>query len=125
MPPYESNCTALDMKSTPILSFGPRLEVVEGNVGKFTAKRGAIRRKTDAVEPFVHLDGILAHALTDSIERDLVIGKVAAGDTRENAHGVITCELVAREVEALAGEASGIFEDANCDRPDIWNGNLR
>jgi hypothetical protein len=62
------------MKPTPILSFGPRLEVVEGNVGKFTAKRGAIHRKTDAVEPFVHLDGILAHALADNIERDLVIG---------------------------------------------------
>jgi hypothetical protein len=113
------------MKSTPILSFGPRLEVVEGNVGKFTAKRGAIHRKTDAVEPFVHLDGILAHALADNIERDLVIGKVAAGDEGENAHGVINRELVAREVEALAGEASGVLEDANGDRPDIWNGNLR
>src|SRR5260370_21495042 len=80
MPPYESNCTALDMKRSPILSFGPRLEVVEGNVGKFTAKRRAIHRKTDAVEPFVHLDGILAHALADNIERDLGVGKVAAGD---------------------------------------------
>jgi hypothetical protein len=98
---------------------------VECNVGKFAAKRSAICRKTDAVKPFVHLDGILAHALADNIERDLVIGKVAAGNTRENAHGVIARELVAREVEALAREASGIFEDANCDRPDIWNGNLR
>ena len=84
MPPYESNCTALDMKSTPILRLRPRLEVVEGDVGKFTAERGAIHRKTDAVEPFVHLDGILAHALADDIERDLVIGKGAAGDAREN-----------------------------------------
>ena len=125
MPPYESNSTALDMKSTPILSFGPRLEIVEGNVGKFAAKRGAIHRKTDAVELFVHLGGIRAHALADNVERDLVIAKVAAGDARENAHGLITRELVAREVETLAGEASGIFEDANGDRPDIWNGNLR
>jgi hypothetical protein len=67
MPPYESNCTALDMKSIPILSLGPRLEVVEGNVGKFTAKRGAIHRETDSVEPFVHFDGTLAHALADNI----------------------------------------------------------
>ncbi len=44
---------------------------MEGDVGEFTAKRGAIHRKTDAVEPFVHLDGILAHALADDIKRDL------------------------------------------------------
>src|SRR5260221_5906146 len=56
MPPYESNCTALDMKRTPILSFGPRLEVVEGNVGKFTAKRRAIHRKTDAVHAVRSVD---------------------------------------------------------------------
>src|SRR5271155_3159407 len=30
LPPYESNCTALDMKSTPILRLDPRLEFVEG-----------------------------------------------------------------------------------------------
>jgi hypothetical protein len=30
MSPYESNCTALDMKSAPILRLGPRLEFVEG-----------------------------------------------------------------------------------------------
>src|SRR5258707_5559270 len=87
MPPYESNCTALDMKIAPILSFGPRLEVLEGDVGKFTAKRGAIHRKTNALEPFIHLDGILAHALADDIERNLKIGEGAANDTRENAHG--------------------------------------
>src|ERR1700704_1423224 len=63
MPPYESNCTALGMKSTPILRFCPRLKVAEGDVGKLTAERGAIHRKADAVEPFVHLDGIFAHAL--------------------------------------------------------------
>ena len=124
MPPYESNRTALDMKRTPILILGPRSKSLESDVGKFTVKRGAIHRKTDAVEPFVHLDGILAYALADNIERDLVIGKVAAGDTGENGHGVIPRELVAREVETLAGEASGVLEDANGDRPDIWNGNL-
>jgi len=100
MPPYESNCTALDMKRTPILSSGPRLEVVEGNVRKIhgEAPRDPPQNPTRS-KPFVHLDGILAHALTDDIERDLIIGKVATGDPRENAHGVITCELVAREVE--------------------------
>src|SRR4029077_107461 len=125
MPPYESNCTALGMKHTPILRLRPSLKVVEGDVGKLTAERGAIHRKTDAVEPFVHLDGILAHALADDIERDLVIAKGTAGDARENGEGVIPRELVAREVEALAGEASGLLEDANGDCPDIWDGNLR
>jgi hypothetical protein len=37
-----------------------RLEVVEGDLRKFTVERGAIHRKTDAVEPFVHPGGILA-----------------------------------------------------------------
>ena len=49
----------------------------------------------------------------------------AAGDARENRHGVIPGELVSREVEALAGETSGFLEDANGDRPDIRNGDLR
>jgi len=31
--------------------------------------------------------------------------------------GVITCELVAREVETLPGESSGVLEDANGDCP--------
>src|ERR1700722_13561743 len=75
MPPYKSNCTALDMKITPILSFSPGLEVLESDVGKFTAKRGAIHRKANALEPFVHLDDVLAHALADDIERDLKIRK--------------------------------------------------
>jgi len=78
---------------------------VEGDVGKLTPERGAIHRKTDAVEPFVHPNGILAHALADDIERDLVIAKGAAGDTREDGEGVIPRELVAREVETLAGAA--------------------
>jgi hypothetical protein len=57
-------------KRIPILRLRPRLEVVEGDVGKFTVERGAIHRKTDAVEPFVHPGGILAHALADDIGRD-------------------------------------------------------
>jgi hypothetical protein len=42
---------------------------VEGDVRELTAERGAIHRKTDAIEPFVHPGGILAHALADDIER--------------------------------------------------------
>src|SRR6202521_316536 len=75
MPPYESNCTALDMESTPILGLRPRLKVVESDIGKFTAERGAIHRKTDAVKPFIHLDGIFSHTLADHIERDLEVAK--------------------------------------------------
>src|SRR5260370_17665848 len=112
-------------KRIPILRLRPRLEVVEGDVGELTAERGAIHRKTDAVEPFVHPGGILAHALADDIELDLVIAKRATGDTRENGEGVIPRELVAREVEALAREATGILEDANGDRPNVRDGNLR
>ena len=88
-------------------------------------ERGAIYHKTDAVEPFVHPGGILAHALADDIERDLVIGKGAAGDARENGEGVIPRQFVAREVAALAPAATGVLEDANGDRPDVRDGNLR
>ena len=98
---------------------------MENNVGKFAAKRCAIHRKTYAVEPFVHLDGILAHALADDIERDLVIAKRATGDARENGEGVIPRELVAREVEALACEAPRVLEEANGDGPDVRDGDLR
>jgi len=91
---------------------------VKGDVGKFMVERGAIYHKTDAVEPFVHPGGILAHALADDIERDLVIGKGAAGDARENGEGVIPRQFVAREVAALAPAATGVLEDANGDRPD-------
>jgi len=76
-----------------------------------------IHRKTDAVEPFVHPNGILAHGLADDIERDLVTAKGAAGDTREYGEGVIPRELVAREVEALAREATGVLKDANATAP--------
>src|SRR6478672_9750520 len=109
----------------PILHLRPRLEVVEIDVGKITAERGAIHRKTDAVEPFVHPNGILTHALADDIERDLVIAKGAAGDTREDGEGVIPRELVAREVEALAREATGVLKDANGDRANVCDRNLR
>ncbi len=98
---------------------------MESDVGELTAERGAIHRKTDAVKPFVHLDRILAHALADDIERNLVIAKGTPGDARENGHGVIPVELVSREVEALAREATGVFEDANGDRPNVRDGNLR
>src|SRR5229473_6210938 len=87
-------------KRIPIPRLRPKLEIVEGDVGKLTPERGAIHRKTDAVEPFVHPNGILAHALADDIERDLVITQAAPGDARENGHGVIPGEFVAREVEA-------------------------
>ena len=50
-------------KRIPILCLRPRLEVVEGDVGKFTVERSAIHRKADAIEPFVHPDGILAYTL--------------------------------------------------------------
>ena len=98
---------------------------MKGDVGKLTAERGAIHRKTDAIEPFVHLGPILAHALADDIERDLVIGKGAAGDARKYGDGFISRGLVACEVEALAREATGVLEDANGDRPDVRDGNLR
>src|ERR1700733_9414253 len=125
MPPYESNCTALLMEYAPILRLRPRLKVMENDVGEFTAQRGTIHRKTDAVEPFIHPNGILAHALADDIERDLVIAKGAACDAREDGEGVIPGELVAREVEALAREATSILEDANGDRSNVRDGNLR
>src|ERR1700758_1454006 len=113
------------MNRTPILLLRPRFEIVQSDVRKFTAKRGAIHRKTHTVEPFIHLNGVLAHALADNVERDLIIGKVASGNARENAHGLITRELVARKVETLAGEASGVLENANGNRSDILNSNLR
>src|SRR5260370_32640007 len=109
----------------PIPRLRPRLEVVEGDVGELTAERGAIHRKTDAVEPFVHPNGILIHALADDIERDLVIVKRAADNARENGEGVIPRELVAREVEALAREAARVLEEADGDRPDVHDVTLR
>src|SRR5450755_3305489 len=113
------------MKITPILSLSPRLKVLEGDVRKFTAKRSPIDRKTNALEPFIHLDGILAHALADDLERNLIVGERAADDTREGGHGFIPGEFISGEVETLAGEASGLLKDANSDRPDIMDGNLR
>src|SRR5450631_4343897 len=98
---------------------------MEGDVGKLTVERGAIHRKADAFKPFVHPGAILPHALADDIERDLIIGERAAGDARENGDDVIPRELVAREVEALAREATGVLEGANGDRSDVRDGDLR
>src|SRR5260370_19391200 len=109
----------------PILRLRPRLEVVEGDVGELTAERGAIHRIADAVQPIVHLGGILTHALADDIERDLVIVKRAAGNARENGEGVIPRELIARAVAALAREATRVLEEADGDRPDVHHANLR
>src|SRR5260370_2745203 len=112
-------------KRIPILRLRPRLEVVEGDVGELTAERGASRRNTDAVDPFVDRNGMLADALADDIERDLVIAKGAAGAVREDGQGVIPREFVAREVEALAGEATGLLEDADGERANVRDSNLR
>ena len=79
----------------PILRLRPRLEVVEGDVGKLTAERCAIDRVADTVEPFVHLGGVLTHALADDVQRDLEIGERATGDTREDGDDVVARELVA------------------------------
>ena len=84
-------------KRIPILRLRPRLEVVEGDFGEFTAECGAIHRKTDAIEPLVHLDSILAHAPADHIERHLEIAQGVAGDTGRNGHGVIPAEFIARQ----------------------------
>src|SRR5258706_5635475 len=72
--------TSNTQKCVPILRLRPRLEVVEGDVGKLTLERGAIHRIADAIEPFVHRGVFLAHVLADDIERDLVIVEGAAGD---------------------------------------------
>ncbi len=53
------------------------------------------------------------------------VAKGPAGDAGENGDGGIPRELVAREVEALAREAAGVLEDANGDRSDVRDGNLR
>ncbi len=47
----------------------------------------------------------------------LEIGERATGDARENGEGVTPREFVAREVDALADEATG-------DRLDLRDGNL-
>src|SRR5260370_823089 len=83
----------------------------------------ALDRKADAGERFVHPSGIVAHALEDDIELDLVIGKGGAGDAAEDGEGVLPRELVAGEVEALAGEAPGVLKDANGDRPNVRDSN--
>jgi hypothetical protein len=86
---------------------------------KTEPERGSIHRKTDEVEPFIHLNGILAHALADDIEGDLVIAKGAAGDTRAGGESVIPREFVAREVEAFAGDATRVLKNADGDRANV------
>src|SRR6476661_564260 len=103
----------------------PRLEVVKGDVGELTAKRCAIDRVADTVEPLVHLGAVLTHALSDDVQRDLEIGERATGDTGEDDANVVARELVATEVEALPREAAWILEDANGDRADVRDGDLR
>src|ERR1700690_427290 len=109
----------------PVLRPRPELEVVEGDVRELTAKRSAVHRIADAVQPFGHPDAVLAHALADDIDRYLVIGEGAAGDARENGDDVIPRELVACELESLAREATRALENANGDRPDVCDGDLR
>src|SRR5258708_11214822 len=112
-------------KRVPILRLGPRLEVVKGDVGELTAERCAIDRVADTVEPLVHLDGVLTHALADEVQRDLEIGERATRDTREDGDDIVARELVAPEVEALACEAAWVLEKANGDGPDVGDGDLR
>src|SRR5260221_1785107 len=98
---------------------------MESDVGKLTAERGAIHRKADALEPFVHFDGILAHALTDDIEWDLEIGEGTAGDAREDGDDFVARELVASKIEAPAYEAVWVLEYAYGGGPYVRDGDLR
>jgi hypothetical protein len=92
---------------------------VEGDVWKFASECGAIDCIADAVEPFVHFDGILAHMLADDIEWDLEVGEWTTGEVRQNGDDVIASQLVAPEVEALAREPTGVLEKANGYRADV------
>ena len=112
-------------KRSPILCLGPRLEVVEGDVGELTAERCAIDRVADTVEPLVHLGGVLTHALADEVQWDLEVNKPATGDTGEDGDHVVARELVAPQIEALACKAAWVLEEANGDGPDVRDGDLR
>src|SRR5262249_36990922 len=120
--PYHALC-GLEER-VPILCLRPRLEVVEGDVGELPAEPRAIDRVADAVEPLVHLDGILTHALADDLQRDLEIGECATGDTREDGDDVVARELIAPEVEALACKAIWVLEEAHGDGSDVRDGDL-
>jgi hypothetical protein len=98
---------------------------VKGDVRELTAERCAIDREADTVEPLVHLGAVLTHALAGDVQRDLEIGERATGDTREDGEDVVAREFVAREVEALAGEAAWVLKEANGDGPDVRDGDLR
>jgi hypothetical protein len=112
-------------KRIPILGLCPRLEVVEGDVGKLTAERCAIDREADTVEPLVHLGAVLTHALADDVQRNLEISERATGDTRKDSDDVVACELVTPEVEAPACEPAWVLEKTNGDGPDVRDGDLR
>ena len=90
---------------------------MEGDVGELTAERCAIDRKSDTVEPLVHLGAVLTHALTDDVQRNLEISERATRDTREDSDNVVACEFVTPEVEASACEAVWVLEEANGDGP--------
>jgi hypothetical protein len=98
---------------------------VEGDVGEITAERCAIDRIADTVEPLVHLDAVLTHALADDVQGDLEIGEWATADTPEDGDDVVASKLVAPQVEALACKAARVLEDANGDGPDVRDGDLR
>ena len=98
---------------------------MKGDVREFMAERCAIDHVADSIEPLVHLDGVLTHALANDVQRDLEIGERAAGDARENGNGLVASELVTPEIEALAGEAVRILEEANGDGADVRDGDLR
>jgi len=55
----------------------------------------------------------------------LVVAERASGDARENCENVVPRELVAGEVEAPTRKAGWIFEDANGNRPDVRDADLR
>src|SRR6185369_4626439 len=112
-------------KRVPILCLRPGLEVVKGDVREFMAERCAIDHVADSIEPLVHLDGVLTHALANDVQRDLEIGERATGDTREDGEDVVARELVASEVEALACKAAWSLKEANGDGADVRNGDLR
>ena len=117
--------TSLMKKRIPILRLRPRLEVVEGDVGELTAERGAIHRIADAVEPIVHLGGILTHALADDIERDLVIveGRPVTRERMARASFPVSSSLA--RSKRLPVKRRGVLKDANGDRPNVRDGNLR
>ena len=105
---------ALRQNRIPILRHRPRLEVAEGDVARLTVEGGAIHRIPDTPS------SPMRWRMTSSGSWSLATGRPL---TRErNGDDVIPRKLVAREVEAPARAAAGVFEDANGDRPDVHDG---